>query len=168
MSIRHFRIITETGNGDSTTVEIRQQPAFTLAKGALMPVKYCIPVIPSANLEKSLRLWVDGLGFSMSSEMRKDDKLIFCMLQKDDLHFMLNQRVGTPVKPEDYNGIRLYWTPTDIEKTRERLKRLGYGVSELEHREYGQTEFFLTDDAAIRIASASLRKARHPQATKSN
>jgi hypothetical protein len=24
-------------------------------------------------------LWVDGLGFSMSSEMRKDDKLIFCM-----------------------------------------------------------------------------------------
>jgi uncharacterized glyoxalase superfamily protein PhnB len=146
MSIRHFRIITETGNGDATTVEIRQRPAFTLAKGALMPVKYCIPVIPSANLEKSLRLWVDGLGFSMSSEMRKDDKLIFCMLQKDDLHFMLNQRVGTPVKPEDYNGIRLYWTPTDIEKTRERLKRLGYGVSELEHREYGQTEFFLTDD----------------------
>jgi hypothetical protein len=51
-----------------------------------MPVKCCIPVIPSANLEKSLRLWVDGLGFSMSSEMRKDDKLIFCMLQKDDLH----------------------------------------------------------------------------------
>jgi hypothetical protein len=27
-------------------------------------------------------LWADGLGFSMSSEMRKDDKLIFCMLGK--------------------------------------------------------------------------------------
>jgi len=45
----------------------------------------------------------------MSSEMRKDDKLIFCMLRKDELFFMLNQRAGTPVKPEDYEGIRRYW-----------------------------------------------------------
>jgi len=74
-----------------------------------MPVESYIPIIPSANLEKSLRLWVDGLGFSMSSEMHKEDKLIFCMLRKDALCFMLNQRAGTPVKPEDYEGIRLYW-----------------------------------------------------------
>ena len=111
-----------------------------------MPVKYCVPVIPSADLEKSLRLWVDGLGFSASSEMRKDNKLVFCMLHKGDLNFMLNQRAGNPNKPRDYDGIRLYWTPTDIHKTRERLKSLGFGVSELEHRDYGQTEFFLTDD----------------------
>jgi hypothetical protein len=68
------------------------------------------------------------------------------MLQKGHLYFMLNQRVGNPMKAEDYEGIRLYWTPTDIDATRERLKSLGCGVSELEHREYGQTEFFLTDD----------------------
>ena len=111
-----------------------------------MAVKSCIPIIPSANLQKSLRLWVDGLGFSMSSEMRKNDKLIFCVLRKDDLCFMLNQRAGTPVKPNDYEGIRLYWAPKDIQQTRERLKSLGYSVSELEDREYGQTEFFLTDD----------------------
>jgi lactoylglutathione lyase len=42
-----------------------------------MAVESCIPVIPSKDLEKSLRLWVDGLGFSMGSEMRQDDKLIF-------------------------------------------------------------------------------------------
>ncbi|HEV3087387.1 MAG TPA: VOC family protein [Candidatus Elarobacter sp.] len=111
-----------------------------------MPVKSCIPVIPSADLEKSLRLWVDGLGFSLSSEMRESEKLIFCMLQNDELFFMLNLRVGTPVKPKDYEGIRLYWAPKDIHNTRERLKSLGYGVSELEHRDYGQTEFVLTDD----------------------
>ena len=111
-----------------------------------MPVKYCIPVIPSADLKRTLRLWVDGLGFSTSSEMRKDGSLIFCMLRKGDLQFMLNHRAGSPIKPEDYEGIRLYWTPTDIHKTRERLKSLGYGVSELQQREYGQTEFFLTDD----------------------
>jgi len=79
-------------------------------------------------------------------EMRKDDKLIFCMLRKDTLCFMLNQRTGTPVKPKDYEGIRLYWTPKDIRKTRDRLKGLGHDVSEVEHRDYGQTEFFLTDD----------------------
>lgn len=111
-----------------------------------MPVQSCIPIIPSADLERSLRFWVDGLGFSTSSEMRKDGRLIFCMLKKGDLWFMLNQRAGTPVKPDDYESIRLYWEPTDIHETRERLKGLGYGVSDLEDREYGQTEFFLTDD----------------------
>ena len=111
-----------------------------------MPVQSCIPVIPSQDLEKSLRLWVDGLGFSMGSEMRKDDKLIFCMLRKDDMWFMLNQRAGTPEKPNDYEGIRLYWAPKDINQTRERLMSLGYCVSELEDRDYGQAEFFLVDD----------------------
>ena len=111
-----------------------------------MPVASCVPVIQSKNLEKSLRLWVDGLGFSTSSEMRKDDKLIFCMLRKDNLYFMLNQRAGSPIKPQDYEGIRLYWAPTDIYKIRRRLKDLGYDVSELVNRDYGQTEFFLVDD----------------------
>ena len=111
-----------------------------------MTVSSCIPIIPSANLEKSLRLWVDCLGFSMSSEMHKDDKLIFCMLRKDDLCFMLNQRAGDAVKPGDYEGIRLYWAPKNIHETRERLKNLGYDISGLEQREYGQTEFVLTDD----------------------
>jgi uncharacterized glyoxalase superfamily protein PhnB len=111
-----------------------------------MPVESCIPVIPSADLEKSLRLWVDGLEFSMTSEMRKDGKLIFCMLHKSAMWFMLNQRAGNPVKPEDYDGLRLYWAPKDIRETRERLKSLGYAVSDLEDRDYGQTEFFLTDD----------------------
>jgi hypothetical protein len=124
----------------------RSECRSRLAKGALVAIDYCIPVIPSADLEKSLRLWVDGLGFSVSSEMREADMLIFCMLQKDDLWFMLNRRAGNPAKPKDYEGIRLYWTPKDIAETRERLKGPGYGVSELSDRDYGQTEFVLTDD----------------------
>ena len=111
-----------------------------------MHVKYCVPVIPSADLEKSLRLWVNGLGFSTSSEMHEGKKLIYCMLRKDDLHFMLNRRAGSAVRPKDYEGIRLYWTPTDICEIRDRLKRLGYAVSELVDREYGQTEFSLIDE----------------------
>ena len=112
-----------------------------------VPLNYCIPVIPSADLPKSLRLWVDALGFRMGTEMRADDgRLIFCMLHQGDLCFMLNQRAGTPVKPDNYEGIRLYWHPTDLFQTRQRLLQLGYSVSDITARDYGQTEFFLTDD----------------------
>ena len=100
-----------------------------------MTVESCIPVIPSVNLEKSLRLWVDGLGFEMDTEMRAEDRLIFCMLHKGDLCFMLNQRAGTPVKPENYEGIRLYWNPVNIHEMRNRLIELGYdGVRHLGKR----------------------------------
>src|SRR5215469_6667942 len=37
-----------------------------------MLVDSCIPVIPSADLEKTLRFWVDGLGLSMDRAMRQD------------------------------------------------------------------------------------------------
>ena len=111
-----------------------------------MLVKSCIPVIPSADLEKSLRFWVDGLGLTTDREMRQDGKLVGCMVHNEHLHFWLNRRAGTPTKPENYEGIRLYWAPGDIHALRERLQRLGYGVSEIVNRDYGQTEFFVTDD----------------------
>jgi catechol 2,3-dioxygenase-like lactoylglutathione lyase family enzyme len=111
-----------------------------------MPVESCVPVIPSADLEKSLRFWVEGLGFVVSQEMREGNQLIGCMVGKKNLAFWLNRRAGSPIKPEDYNGISLYWAPSDIRETREHLKRLGFEVSEIVVRNYGQTEFFLTDD----------------------
>lgn len=111
-----------------------------------MTLESCIPVIPSADLEKSLRFWVEGLGFSTDREMRREGKLIGCMVHNPNLHFWLNQRAGTPVKPENYEGIRLYWAPSNIQQMRERLKQLGYTVSDIVERDYGQTEFFVIDD----------------------
>jgi hypothetical protein len=125
-----------------------------------MPVKYCIPVIPSADLEKSLRLWVDGLGFSTSSEMRKDGKLIFCMLRKDDLHFMLNQRAGNAIKPEDYDGIRRRRIYTKPESDWRALVMV-FQNSKIEST--ARPSFFLPTMTAFRIASASLHKDRHLQ-----
>ena len=110
-----------------------------------MTVKSCIPVIPSADLEKSLRFWVEGLGLTMDREMRREDKLIGCMVHNEHTYFWLNEKEGT-ITPENYEGIRLYWTPSDIYATRDRLKQLGFEVSDIEIREYGQTEFFVTDD----------------------
>ena len=111
-----------------------------------MPVSSCIPIIPSANLEKSLRLWVDGFGFSMSSEMHEDDKLIFCMLRKDDLSFMLNQRMGTLSSRMTTRAFVSTGAKGYTRNQRAIKEFWGYDVSELEHREYGQTEFVLTDD----------------------
>ena len=110
-----------------------------------MTMESCVPVIPSADLEKSLRFWVDGLGFDKDSEMREEGKLVGCMLRSGNLAFWLNRRAGTQIKPENYEGIRLYWTPSNVKETRARLKTLGFAVSELVKREYGQTEFFLED-----------------------
>ena len=118
---------------------------FINAKGDDVSVKSCTPVIPTADLEKSLRFWVDGLGLTMDRPVRDGSKLIGCMVHNDHLAFWLNQRAGIPVKPPDYEGIRLYWAPSDIYAMREHLKKLGFAVSELEKRDYGQTEFFLTD-----------------------
>lgn len=111
-----------------------------------MSLRSCTPVIPSADLERSLRFWVDGLGLTMDRAMRQDGRLVGCMVHNEHLYFWLNQRAGSAITPDDYEGIRLYWAPTDIEALRERLQRLGFIVSEIADRDYGQTEFFVTDD----------------------
>lgn len=109
-------------------------------------VRSCIPIIPSADLVKSLRFWVEGLGFEVESEMREGERLVFCMLRRGSLSFMLNQRAGTTAKPDGFEGIRLYWAPANLVETRERIRTLGFVVSDIVERDYGQTEFFLTDD----------------------
>lgn len=108
-------------------------------------IRSYIAVIPSADLEKSLRFWVEGLGLTADRHMRHKGKLIGCMVHNEHVYLWLNQK-GTQIEPENYEGIRLYWGPANIHETRERLKKLGFEVSEIEDRDYGQTEFFVTDD----------------------
>lgn len=109
-------------------------------------IKSCMPVIPSTDLERSLRFWTEGLGLTMDRATRQDGKLVGCMVHDEHLCFWLNERAGSPIKPDGYEGIRLYWAPSDIHALRDRLQRLGYAVSEIVERDYGQTEFFVTDD----------------------
>lgn len=116
------------------------------AKETSVGVDSCMPIIPSADLEKSLRFWVDGLGLSVDQAMRKDGRLVGCMVHGQHLRIWLNRRAGSPIKPDTYEGIRLYWAPRDIHALRDRLEKLGYPVSKITDRDYGQTEFFVTDD----------------------
>ena len=109
-------------------------------------IKSCIPVIPSADIEKSLRFWVDGLDLTRDREMRRGDRLIGCMVHNEHTYFWLNESPGILIKPVDYEGIRLYWAPADIHVIRGRLMALGYEVSDIVDRDYGQTEFFVNDE----------------------
>lgn len=111
-----------------------------------MKIQSCTPVIPSADLEKSLRFWVDGLGLTMDRAMRRDGRLVGCMVHNESVSFWLNRRGGSVIKPENYEGIRLYWAPGSLQELRNRLSSLGFAVSEISERDYGQTEFFVTDD----------------------
>lgn len=111
-----------------------------------MLVESCVPIIPSADLEKSLRFWVDGLGLTMDRAMQQEGRLVGCMVHNQRLRFWLNRRAGTSIPPEHFEGIRLYWAPNDLHALRDRLQRLGYAVSEVSQRDYGQTEFFVTDE----------------------
>ena len=126
-----------------------------------MLVESCVPVIPSADLEKSLRFWVDGLGLTMNRPMHREGKLIGCMVQNDHMYLWLNEREGPPVPPAGFDGIRLYLAPDDIRGLHGRLKGLGFSVSEIEDRDYGQTEFFVTDDDGFShsfgVGTSSLR-----------
>ena len=78
--------------------------------------------------------------------MYQDERLVGCMVHDEHLYFWLNQRLGAAARPENYEGIRLYWSPSDIHTLRERLQELGYSISEIIDRDYGQTEFLVTDD----------------------
>jgi catechol 2,3-dioxygenase-like lactoylglutathione lyase family enzyme len=109
-------------------------------------IQSCTPVIPSADLEKSLRFWVEGLGLTLDRAMRRGGRLVGCMVHNESVSFWLNQRDGSVIKPENYEGIRLYWAPGNLQELRNRLSGLGFVVSEISERDYGQTEFFVTDD----------------------
>jgi hypothetical protein len=107
----------------------------------------CIPIVPSADLERSLRLWREGLGFDETWwEQHRDGRLVGCGIGKGGMRFMLNIRAGDPARPENYEGVRFYWAPDDLHGLRERLLGMGYAPSEPWQRDYGQTEFTLVDD----------------------
>jgi hypothetical protein len=114
-----------------------------------MTLKSCIPIIPSGNLEQSLKLWQTGLGFDVRPFSHAAGRMTGCMLTNGHLTFMLNIRAGTPEKSDDYEGIRLYWAPDDLDAMRATLVNLGFDVSAIVERDYGRTEFFLTDDDGV-------------------
>ena len=67
------------------------------------------------------------------------------IVHNEQLYFWLNQHKAHRLSQRTMS-IGLYWAPRDIHALKDHLERLGYGVSEITDRDYGQTEFFVTDD----------------------
>jgi catechol 2,3-dioxygenase-like lactoylglutathione lyase family enzyme len=59
-----------------------------------MHLHACTPVFPGADLERSLRFWVDGLGLTIARVMHRDGRLVGCMMHNERLAFWLNGRDG--------------------------------------------------------------------------
>jgi len=113
-------------------------------------VTSCIPIVPSADLERSLRLWRDGLGFDETWwEQHDEGRLVGCGLRNGRITVMLNIRSDRPRPAGDYDAVRFYWAPEDLRGLREHLHGLGFAVSDIVERDYGQSEFFLKDDDGV-------------------
>jgi hypothetical protein len=50
-------------------------------------VESCIPIVPSADLEKSLRFWVEGLRLSMDRAMHDEGRLVGSMVHNEPMTF---------------------------------------------------------------------------------
>jgi hypothetical protein len=99
------------------------------------------------DVERSLRLWRDGLGFSETWwEARREGTLVGVGVRKDHMTFMLNIRAGTPRQARGLRGRPVLLgarRPAWPARAPDRARLRG---SDLQQRDYGQTEFFLTDD----------------------
>ncbi len=112
-----------------------------------MTVTSCLPVVPSADLERSLRLWREGLGFENTwYEERRGGRLVGCGIGNGRIRVLLNRRAGAADRPTGYEGVRFYWAPEDLDALRERLLQIGFAPGPIEERYYGQREFTLVDD----------------------
>ena len=69
-----------------------------------MAILSCMPVISSADIERSLRFWVDGLGLVADHHIRQEGRLVGCMVHGGRLYFWLNQRSGSPARPVPLRG----------------------------------------------------------------
>jgi catechol 2,3-dioxygenase-like lactoylglutathione lyase family enzyme len=54
-------------------------------------VKQAVPFFGVANIEESVRYYVDGLGFEMTKKWIDEGKLRWCWLQRDDAALMLQE-----------------------------------------------------------------------------
>ena len=64
---------------------------MTVAKTAESNVQQAVPFFWVTDMERSVRFYVDGLGFEMTKEWNKDGKLRWCWLELGDAAMMLQE-----------------------------------------------------------------------------
>ena len=88
-----------------------------------MKVEEVVPLLGVADIERSVRFYVEGLGFTMRNRWIDEGKLRWCWLQLDGAALMLQEFRGGPESKVGV-GVSLNFTCDDaLEKYREMKSR---------------------------------------------
>lgn len=111
------------------------------------------PNLVVADMEASLRLYRDVLGFSVSQTVPETAPFIFAWMKRDDAELFLNQQQKpqpgqpNPLADRPIGGtLSLYMPMKGIEDLLKRVEEHGIKVAIPLHKEfYGMTEFAVLD-----------------------
>lgn len=116
------------------------------------------PSLTVSDLQKSIRFYTEGLGFSTGEEWKDGDKLIGVMLQSDQVYLMLGQDDFAKGRDRAKGiGVRLYiQTKGDVNALAAHAKAAGLtldsGPADLG---WGPTGFTLTDPDGYKLTVAA-------------
>jgi hypothetical protein len=115
------------------------------------------PSLTVSDIERSIRFYRDGLGFSTGEEWKNGDKLMGVMLQADQVYLMLNQDDFAKGRDRDKGlGVRLYiQTGADINALAAQARAEGITLdSEPGDLGWGPIGFTLTDPDGYKLTIA--------------
>ena len=124
---------------------------------ATLQARSISPSLTVNDIERSIRFYRDGLGFSTGEEWKDGDKLVGVMLQSDQVMLMLGQDDFAKGRDRAKGlGVRLYFQVAgDIDALAERATAAGLkldsGPADLG---WGPTGFTLTDPDGYKLTIA--------------
>jgi len=131
-------------------------------------MKKVTPILVVEEIEPSLRLWVDRLGFQKTAEVPEGEKLGFVILARDGLEIMYQSRLSIEREVEREGlpqamkaapgGSTLFIEVSDLDEIRRKVE--GFDVL-VPHREtsYGAHELWLREPGGHLIGFAAFKKS---------
>ncbi len=119
-----------------------------------LQVRSLVPTLTVNDLQRSLKLYRDGLGFNVSEEMKDGDKLMGVMLQAGDFTVGLAQDDFKKGKDRVKGiGMRLYLeTSQDLAELARHVKSAGFTTGEgPAPLPWGPTGFTVTDPDGFKL-----------------
>ena len=136
------------------------------AEEASVKIKKSTPVLVVGEIEPSLELWVDRLGFTKTIEVPDGDRLGFVSLVSGDVEIMYQTRrsVDREVEDNDLPAVMksgnhrtaLFIEVDDLDELRRKVEGFEVLVSRRE-TPYGSTELYLREPGGHLISFASFK-----------
>lgn len=108
-----------------------------------------VPFLWVPDIERSLRFYVDGLGFSVMREWRPEGQIQWAWLQRDGAAVMIQQR-NLPTSESLGEGVEIYFVCEDALAVFRELQARGIGAKEPRVGN-GMWEFGLEDPNGFKL-----------------